>query len=89
MAAVAIEGVVFILLTIFKVREAIVNSIPVDLRYAISVGIGLFIAYIGLKNGGVIIASEATMTTLGPWNATSLVAMGGILLGTVLLALKP
>ncbi len=88
LAAVAIEGVVFILLTIFKAREAIVNSIPNDLRYAISVGIGLFIAYIGLKNGDVIVASEATMTTMGPWNATSLIAMGGILLGAVLLALK-
>lgn len=88
LAAVAIEGVVFILLTIFKVREAIVNSIPLSLRYAISVGIGLFIAYIGLKNGGVIISSEATITTLGPWNATSLIALGGILLGTILLALK-
>ncbi len=88
LAAVAIEGVVFILLTIFKVREAIVNSIPIDLRYAMSVGIGLFIAYIGLKNGGVIITSEATMTTLGPWNATSLIAFGGIVLGAVLLVLK-
>ncbi len=88
LAVVAIEGVVFILLTIFKVRESIVNSIPRDLQYAISVGIGFFIAYIGLKNGGVIVASEDTMTALGPWNATSLVAMGGILLGTVLLVLK-
>ncbi len=88
LAAIAIEGVVFILLTVLKVREAIVNSIPVDLRYAISVGIGLFIAYIGLKNGGIITASEATMTTLGPWNAASLVAIGGILLGAVLMALK-
>ncbi len=88
LAAVAIEGVVFIFLTIFKVREAIVNSIPFDLRYSISVGIGLFIAYIGLKNGGIIVANEATMTGIGPWNATSLIAIGGILLGTVLLALK-
>lgn len=52
LAAVFFEGVVFILLTVFKVREAIVNAIPVNLRYSISVGIGLFIAYIGLKNGG-------------------------------------
>ncbi len=88
LAAVLVEGVVFIVLTIFKVREVIVNSIPLDLRYSISVGIGLFIAFIGLKNGGIIIANEATMTGLAPWNATSLVAMGGILLGTVLIAMK-
>lgn len=88
LAAVLFEGLVFIALTIFKVREAIVNSIPLDLRYSISVGIGLFIAFIGLRNGGIIVSSEATLTGLGPWNATSLVAMGGIMLGTVLLAMK-
>ncbi|MBP3786978.1 MAG: NCS2 family permease, partial [Prevotella sp.] len=88
LAAVLLEGVVFIILTLFKVRQAIVDCIPTDLRYSISVGIGLFIAFIGLKNGGVIVASPATMTTLGPWNATSLIAMGGILLGAILLAMK-
>lgn len=88
LAAVFIEGIVFILLTVFRVREAIVNAIPLNLRYAISVGIGLFIAIIGLKNGGIIVKSDATVTTLGPWTATSLLAMGGILLGGVLMALK-
>ncbi len=86
LSVVLIEGVIFILLTIFKVREAIVNSIPLDLRYSISVGIGLFIAYIGLQNGGVIVLSEATMTALGPWTAASIIAIVGILLGAVLLA---
>lgn len=88
LAAVFAEGIVFILLTVFRVREAIVNAIPLNLRYAISVGIGLFIAIIGLKNGGIIVKSDATVTTLGPWTATSLLAMGGILLGGVLMALK-
>ena len=86
LSVVLIEGVIFILLTIFKVREAIVNSIPLDLRYSMSVGIGLFIAYIGLQNGGVIVLSEATMTALGPWTAASIIAIVGILLGAVLLA---
>lgn len=86
LSVVLIEGVIFILLTIFKVRGAIVNSIPLDLRYSISVGIGLFIAYIGLQNGGVIVLSEATMTALGPWTAASIIAIVGILLGAVLLA---
>ena len=88
LAAVLVEGVVFILLTIFKVREAIVNTIPKNLRYSISVGIGLFIAYIGLKNGGVIVANDATVTGLGQWTPASILAVGGIVLGAILLALK-
>lgn len=88
LAAVFVEGVVFILLTIFKVREAIVNAIPVNLRYSISVGIGLFIAYIGLKNGGLIIANDSTITSLGPWTPTSLVAICGILVAATFMALK-
>ncbi|SEE45568.1 NCS2 family permease [Prevotella sp. lc2012] len=86
LAAVLFEGIVFILLTFFKVREAIVNAIPQNLRYSISVGIGLFIAYIGLKNGGIIVASDATVTTLGPWTVSSLIAGAGVLLGGVLMA---
>jgi AGZA family xanthine/uracil permease-like MFS transporter len=88
LAAVLVEGFVFILLTVFKVREAIVNSIPLNIRYSISVGIGLFIAFIGLKNGGLVVASDATMTALGSWNPTTLVAAGGILLGAILMALN-
>lgn len=88
LAAVLVEGLFFIVLTIFKVREAIVNSIPLNLRYSISVGIGLFIAFIGLKNGGIIVANDSTVTALGPWTPTSLVAAGGIVLGAILLTLK-
>lgn len=88
LAAVLVEGLFFIVLTIFKVREAIINSIPLNLRYSISVGIGLFIAFIGLKNGGIIVANDSTVTALGPWTPTSLVAAGGIVLGAILLALK-
>jgi AGZA family xanthine/uracil permease-like MFS transporter len=88
LAAVFIEGIVFILLTFLKVREAIVNAIPINLRYSISVGIGLFIAFIGLKNGGLIVSSDATVTALGPWNPTTIVAAGGIVLGAILMALK-
>lgn len=88
LAAVLFEGVIFILLTIFKIREAIVNAIPLNLRYSISVGIGLFIAYIGLKNGGVIVASDSTITSLCSWTPTSLVAVAGILIGAALLKLN-
>ena len=88
LAAVFIEGIFFILLTIFKVREAIVSSIPMNLRYSISVGIGLFIAYIGLKNGGIIVVNESTATGLGPWTTNSILAACGILLGAILLVMK-
>ncbi len=88
LAVVLVEGVAFIILTALRVREAIVNAIPVNLRYSISAGIGLFVAYIGLKNGGIIVTNEATMTALGPWNGASLLAMAGVLLGTILMALK-
>ena len=87
LAAVFFEGVAFILLTVFKAREAIVNAIPLNLRYSISVGIGLFIAYMGLKNGGIIVASDTTVTTIGPWTAASLLAAIGVVIGGILLAL--
>ena len=88
LAAVFIEGIAFILLTVFKVRQAIVNSIPQNLRYALSVGIGLFIAYLGLKNGHIIISNEATLTAIGPLTPTSGLAIIGILLGAILIRYK-
>lgn len=88
LAAVVVEGLAFIILTVFKVREAIVNSIPQNLRYSISVGIGLFIAYIGLKNGNIVVSNEATVTSLCAWNMTSVLAVSGIIVGTILLALR-
>src|SRR5665648_984922 len=57
LTAVFLEGIIFILLTAFNIREMIVNSIPNNMKHAISVGIGLFIAFIGLKNAGIIAVS--------------------------------
>ncbi len=88
LAVVLFEGVMFIILTLFKIRETIVDSIPADIRKAIAVGIGLFITYLGLKNGGIIIDDENLLTGIGPWTKTSLVAIGGVLLGAVLLKKK-
>jgi len=88
LTVVLLEGVIFIILTIFKVRDAIVDSIPMELRNSITVGIGLFIAYLGLKNGNVIVDDNNSLTTLGAWTATSTIAVGGILLGGILLAMK-
>ena len=65
LTAVLIEGFIFILLTITNLREAIVNAIPASLKNAIGAGIGLFIAFIGLQNAGIIANSDATLVTLG------------------------
>ena len=76
LTAVLIEGLIFIVLTLTNVREAIVNAIPLSLRNAIGAGIGLFIAFIGLKSAGVVVEDGAT-----------LVALGDITSGSALLAL--
>lgn len=65
LTAVFIEGIIFILLTVTNLREAIVNAIPTSLKNAIGAGIGLFIAFIGLQNAGIIANSDATLVTLG------------------------
>ena len=65
LGAVFISGLLFIVVSLFKVREAIVNAIPRSLKLSISAGIGLFLAIIGLKNAGLIAAHPATFVTLG------------------------
>jgi len=88
LAIMLIEGLLFILITFFNVREAILNAIPTNLRHAISVGIGMFIAFIGLKNAGVIVASPATFVTLGKFTPTAILGIIGIVLSGVLMARK-
>lgn len=79
LTAVFIEGLLFILMTITNIREAIVNAIPITLRYAIGAGIGLFIAFIGLQNGGVIVDDPATLITLGDvTSGTALLSLIGL-----------
>lgn len=65
LAAVFIEGILFIFLTLSKVREEVVNSIPTSLKIGVSAGIGLFIAFIGLQGSGIIVKNEAVMVGLG------------------------
>ncbi|MDR2920669.1 MAG: NCS2 family permease [Tannerella sp.] len=88
LAAMFVEGVIFILITFLNVRELILNSIPMNLRYAISAGIGMFIAFIGLKNAGIIDASPATFVKFGAFTPASVLAMIGILLSGVLVVKK-
>ena len=79
LTAVFIEGIIFILMTITNIREAIVNAIPINLRYAIGAGIGLFIAFIGLQSGGVIVDDQATLITLGDVSSgTALLSIIGL-----------
>ncbi|MBC5603726.1 NCS2 family permease [Bacteroides sp. M27] len=89
LTAVLIEGLLFILLTLSNLREAILNAIPDSLKNAIGAGIGLFIAFIGLQNAGVITKNDATLVTLG--NITSgspLLALIGLAITSVLLIKK-
>lgn len=89
LTAVFLEGIIFLLLTAFNIRELIINAIPLSVKHAVSAGIGLFIAFIGLQNAGVIVNNDATLVGLGDMGSPAvLIAMGGIVLTAVLLALK-
>lgn len=88
LAIMLIEGMVFLLITFINVREAILNAIPENLRHAISVGIGMFIAFIGLKNAGIIVSSPATFVTLGKFTPAAILGVIAILLSGVLMARK-
>jgi len=86
LAIMLIEGIVFIAITAFNIRELILDSIPSTLRYAISAGIGMFIAFIGLKNAGIIVAREGTFVGLGAFTAPCLLGIFAILASGVLMA---
>ena len=89
LTAVLIEGIVFILLTLTNVREAIVNAIPLSLRNAIGAGIGLFIAFIGLQSAGVIVNNDATLVALGDiTSGSALLALIGLVITGFLYAKK-
>ena len=98
LAAVFAEGIIFILLSLTNVREAIFNSIPMNLKHAVSVGIGLFIAFIGLQNAKIVVGNDSTLVnifsfkssvaegTFSSQGITVLLALIGILVTAVLLA---
>jgi len=89
LTAVFIEGILFIIMTITNIREAIVNAIPKNLRYAIGGGIGLFIAFIGMQNAGIIVNDDATLIALGDiTSGTALLALIGLIITGVLYALN-
>ncbi len=89
LTAVFLEGIIFILLTAFNVRELIVNSIPANMKHSISAGIGLFIAFIGMQNAGIIVNNDAVLVDLGNMSSpTVLVAFLGVAIMGILLALR-
>ena len=89
LSAIFLEGIIFLILTALNIRELIVNAIPLPIKHAISAGIGLFIAFIGLQNAGIIVNNDVVLVGLGEMNSPSvLIALFGIIITGVLLALK-
>ena len=88
LTAVFIEGIIFIILTLTKVRQWIVDAIPLPLKHAIGAGIGLFIAFIGLQNAGIVVNSDSTLVTLGDiTHGTGLLAVIGLVISCTLVML--
>lgn len=85
LAVLFIEGLIFLLITFFNIRDKILNCIPANLRHAISAGIGMFIAFIGLKNANVIVANDATFVHLGDFTPVCILGIISILLSAVLM----
>lgn len=89
LTAVFLEGIIFILMSFVNAREAIVNAIPMNLKNAVSVGIGLFIAFIGFQGAGIIVGDEATLVKLGSLTEpAAIVAILGIIITGILLYKK-
>ncbi len=90
LTAVFLEGVIFLLLTAFNIRELIIDAIPVNMKYAVSAGIGLFIAFIGLNNAGIIVDNPATLVSLTHdlGNASVIICLVGIAISGVLYSLN-
>lgn len=89
LTAIFLEGIIFILLTATNVRKMIVDAIPMNLKRAIGAGIGLYIAFIGLKSAGIIVSSEATSVTLGNLgDKTVILALAGLVITSLLVIMK-
>ena len=84
LGAVFISGVVFFLLSVTRLREQIIRAVPLNLKLATSVGIGMFIAFIGLKSAGVVVPDQATFVGMGHLGRpTTLLSLFGLLITTV------
>ena len=90
LAAIFIEGFIFFILTLTKIREMVMDTIPKSLKIGISAGIGLFITFIGLQSAGIVVDNSATLLGLGQFknNIPALLSMGGLFLIAILTAWK-
>lgn len=89
LTAVLIEGIIFIILTVTNIREAIIDAIPAAMKSAVSAGIGLFIAFIGMVNAGIIVDDGGTIISLGTiTSGTALLALIGLVITSVMMILK-
>lgn len=87
LAAVMISGILFIIITITSIREKIINALPINLRTAISGGVGLFITLVGLKSGGIIVANSANLVAFGDFTSAGvLLTLIGIIITSILMA---
>ncbi|MCY9548927.1 NCS2 family permease [Lysinibacillus xylanilyticus] len=85
LTGVFFSGIIFIILSLTGIRETVINAIPVQLKYAVSAGIGLFITFVGLQGAGIIVDSPATLVTLGTFTGSTLLAVFGIVLSIILI----
>ena len=86
LTGVFIAGIIFMILSLLKIREKIINIIPLNLKYAIASGIGFFITFIGLKNGGIIVGNEATFVSIGDLTSPmTILAIVGLVLTVIML----
>ncbi len=86
LTAVLTEGILFIIMSFFKIRESIVNSIPSNLKYGITAGIGLFIAFVGLQGAGICINDDSTLVSLGDFGTPQVIlCLAGLIITAVLL----
>lgn len=88
LTAVFLEGIVFILLSFFRIREMIASSLPAGLKRAIAVGIGLFITLVGLSNAGVVVGGNGSVLGLGEFNGTFLATIIGLTITLLLYSLR-
>ncbi|MEQ6357588.1 NCS2 family permease [Lysinibacillus sp. M3] len=85
LTGVFFSGIIFIFLSLTGIRETVINAIPVQLKYAVSAGIGLFITFVGLQGAGILVDSPATLVTLGTFTGSTLLAVFGIVLSIILI----
>lgn len=85
LAATFVSGIIFLILAVTGIRRYVIEAIPLQMKYAVAAGIGLFIAFIGLKNAGLVVGDEATLVGLGTFTGPTLLSIFGIIVISALL----